>query len=219
MQKYDEIMEKIEVTDEMKNRILAEIEKAGIAPEKKTVVSMRLMRRILPVAACAGILAVAIAVPQIRQNMQQKPGGQTPPGQEEPDVEGIYAPQEVSSAKELSDTVGFSIKDIPSLKKQAEETVYVAYDNLAEISYAWGEQKIGFRKSQGKEDNSGDYNSYASEKIIVVGNNSVTLKGETEDEISLATWSDGTYSYSLSMSKALKKADILGLIDEIEKII
>lgn len=218
MQKYDEIMEKIEVTDEMKNRILAEIEKAGIVPEKKKVVSMRLMRRILPVAACAGILAVAIAVPQIRQNMQQKPGGQTSP-EEEPDVEGIYAPQEVSSAKELSDTVGFSIKDIPSLKKQAEETAYVAYDNLAEISYAWGEQKIGFRKSQGKEENSGDYNSYASEKIIVVGNNSVTLKGETEDEISLATWSDGTYSYSLSMSKALKKADILGLIDEIEKII
>lgn len=218
MQKYDEIMEKIEVTDEMKNRILAEIEKAGIVPEKKKVVSMRLMRRILPVAACAGILAVAIAVPQIRQNMQQKPGGQTSP-EEEPDVEGIYAPQEVSSAKELSDTVGFSIKDIPSLKKQAEETAYVAYDNLAEISYAWGEQKIGFRKSQGKEENSGDYNSYASVKIIVVGNNSVTLKGETEDEISLATWSDGTYSYSLSMSKALKKADILGLIDEIEKII
>lgn len=218
MQKYNEIMEKIKVTDEMKNRILAEIEKAGIVPEKKKVVSMRLMRRILPVAACAGILAVAIAVPQIRQNMQQKPGGQMSP-EEEPDVEGIYAPQEVSSAKELSDTVGFSIKDIPSLKKQAEETAYVAYDNLAEISYAWGEQKIGFRKSQGKEENSGDYNSYASEKIIVVGNNSVTLKGETEDEISLATWSDGTYSYSLSMSKALKKADILGLIDEIEKII
>ena len=218
MQKYDEIMEKIEVTDEMKNRILAEIEKAGIAPEKKTVVSMRLMRRILPVAACAGIFAVAIAVPQIRQNMQQKPGGQTP-GQEKPDVEGIYAPQEVSSAKELSDTVGFSIKDIPSLKKQAEETVYVAYDNLAEISYAWDGQEICFRKSEGKEDNSGDYNSYTKEKIIVVGNNSVTLKGETEDEILLATWSDGTYSYSLRLSKALKKADILGLIDEIEKII
>ena len=36
---------------------------------------------------------------------EKKPGGQTPPGQEKPDVEGIYAPQEVFLGKR---TVGYS---------------------------------------------------------------------------------------------------------------
>lgn len=218
MQKYNEIMEKIKVTDEMKNRILSEIEKAEIRGMTNDAVSTRLWRRILPIAACVGILVVIFATPQIRQNMGQQPGQQSPE-QQGPDVEGFYAPQEVSSVEELADAVGFSVKDISSLKEQAKETVYMAYDNLAEISYAWGEQKICFRKSTGQEDNSGDYNSYNMEKIVVVGKNSVTLKGESEEKILLAIWSDGNYSYSLGCTKPLKKAEILGIIGEIEKII
>lgn len=218
MPKYDEIMEKVEVTDAMRQRILSEIDKAGIAPAEKKTVSMRLMRRILPVAACVGILAV-LAVPQIRQNLQEHK-----PGQEAPDVEGFYAPEEVASAEKLTDAVGFSVQDIASLKEKAEETAYMDYgDGLAEISYTWQEgeetQEIYFRKSKGQEDNSGDYNSYAVEKIVVVGKNSVTLKGESDEKISLATWSDGTFSYSLGCAKPLEKADILGIIEEIEKII
>ena len=33
----------------------------------------------------------------------------------------------------------------------------------------------------------------------------------------LANWSDGTYSVSASVVQALKKAEFLGLIEEIEK--
>lgn len=33
----------------------------------------------------------------------------------------------------------------------------------------------------------------------------------------IATWSDGTYSFSVSATQALKKAEFLGLIEEIEK--
>ena len=48
MGKYDEIMEKIEVTDEMKKRILSQIERVDISPRKNNIVPMRLARRILP---------------------------------------------------------------------------------------------------------------------------------------------------------------------------
>ena len=212
MGKYDEIMDKIDVTDELKNRILSQMERVDISPRENTIVPMRLARRILPFAACAAIVVAVFAVPQIRQKSPQKPG------EENPTVEGLYAPQEVASAEKLSEAVGFPVKDIASLKEKATDRSYMTYgDGLAEITYRWDSQNICFRQSQGQEDNSGDYNSYATEKIISMGNNSVTLKGEAEDKILLATWSDGTYSYSLSMAKALKKADVLGIIEEIEK--
>ena len=73
MGKYDEIMEKIEVTDEMKKRILSQIERVDISPRKNNIVPMRLARRILPFAACAVIVVAGLAVPQIRQKIPQNP--------------------------------------------------------------------------------------------------------------------------------------------------
>ena len=172
---------------------------------------MRLARRILPFAACAVILAV----PQIRQKIPQKP---QKPGEEKPAVEGVYAPQEVASAEKLTDAVGFPVRDIASLKEKATDRSYVTYgDGLAEITYRWDSQSICFRQSQGQEDNSGDYTHYAEEKLIVVGKYSVTFKGQEKGSYMLATWSDGTYSFSVSATQALKKAEFLGLIEEIEK--
>lgn len=90
-------------------------------------------------------------------------------------------------------------------------------DGLAEITYRWDSQSICFRQSQGQEDNSGDYTHYAEEKLIVVGKYSVTFKGQEKGSYMLATWSDGTYSFSVSATQALEKAEFLGLIEEIEK--
>ena len=211
MRKYDEIMEKIEVTPEMKTRILSEIDRRQIKMHGYSAVPLRLARRILPVAACIGILVLVLAVPQIRQNTKPQPDEQPP------NMEGVYAPQEVASVEQLATAVGFSVRDIASLKEKAEETTYTAYADMAEIVYAWDGQQIYFRKSGGTEDNSGDYNTYAVEKSIKLGNNSVTLKGDRANQFVLAVWSDGTYSYSLGCAKPLKKADILGIIEEIEK--
>lgn len=89
--------------------------------------------------------------------------------------------------------------------------------NRIQITYRWDSQSICFRQSQGQEDNSGDYTHYAEEKLIVVGKYSVTFKGQEKGSYMLATWSDGTYSFSVSATQALKKAEFLGLIEEIEK--
>ena len=174
---------------------------------KNNIVPMRLARRILPFAACAVIVVAGLTVPQIRQKIPQKPA-----------VEGVYAPQEVASAEKLTDAVGFPVRDIASLKEKATDRSYVTYgDGLAEITYRWDSQSICFRQSQGQEDNSGDYTHYAEEKLIVVGKYSVTFKGQEKGSYMLATWSDGTYSFSVSATQALEKAEFLGLIEEIEK--
>ena len=78
-------------------------------------------------------------------------------------------------------------------------------------------ETVCIRQSQGQEDNFGVYTEYPEEKIVVVGKYSVTFQGEKEDHYMLATWSDGTYSFSVSVAQAWKKAEFLGLIEEIEK--
>lgn len=78
-------------------------------------------------------------------------------------------------------------------------------------------ETVCFRQSQGQEDNFGVYTEYPEEKIVVVGKYSVTFKGQEKGSYMLATWSDGTYSFSVSATQALKKAEFLGLIEEIEK--
>ena len=153
---------------------------------------------------------------QIRQKIPQKP---QKPGEEKPAVEGVYAPQEVASAEKLTDAAGFPVRDIASLKEKATDRSYVTYgDGLAEITYRWDSQSICFRQSQGQEDNSGDYTHYAEEKLIVVGKYSVTFKGQEKGSYMLATWSDGTYSFSVSATQALKKAEFLGLLRKLKKI-
>lgn len=213
---------RIRQTDELEETLVAEkredlrfVWEAVRALPKNNIVPMRLARRILPFAACVVIVVAGLAVPQIRQKILQNP---QKPGEEKPAVEGVYAPQEVASAEKLTDAVGFPVRDIASLKEKATDRSYVTYgDGLAEITYRWDSQSICFRQSQGQEDNSGDYTHYAEEKLIVVGKYSVTFKGQEKGSYMIATWSDGTYSFSVSATQALKKAEFLGLIEEIEK--
>ena len=53
-----------------------------------------------------------------------------------------------TSAEALSEKVGFPVKDIPSLKAQADETTYLAEWGMAEIQYLIDGHTISYRKSQ-----------------------------------------------------------------------
>ena len=89
------------------------------------------------------------------------------------------------SAEELSDAVGFTVKEIGELPF----TAYFTYDDtLAEIRYTGDDQEVYFRKSQGDdEDNSGVYNTYSQETTINMGEAEVTCKGDS-DAYELAIW-------------------------------
>ena len=56
-----------------------------------------------------------------------------------------------------------------------------------------------FRKAVGSEDISGDYNEYASVTEQDVNGRTVTLKGDGKLTY-LAIWTDGEFSYSVSVS-------------------
>lgn len=206
--RYDEIMDKVEVTDEMRERILSNLQKVDFEhtpqPEKILFPSMK---KILPVAACFAVLLVSsLMLPKLSDN-------------EHPDEillqQGDYI-AEFSTLSELEAAVGFDVPEIDELPFSPDLQIYMAYgSDMAQIMYDGEGQTAYFRKSVGQKDNSGDYNEYAEIEEISVGEVTVTLKGDSS-EYTLALWYDGQFSYSLSLSDGLSAVEWEALIAGIE---
>ena len=187
MTKYDEVMEKLEVTPEMRARILQNVETQMAEPRKKP----NRLRRFAALAACLAILLVgAAALPKLISS----------PAPEESETTIVNGMVEVASKEELSEAVGFPVKSAQSLPFFPQSIYYTSYwGEMAQIDYANGGSMACFRQSLGEEDNSGDWSEYPAQKSLTVNGCAVTLKGEA-DSYTLAIWQDGTYSYSLSLS-------------------
>ena len=187
MTKYDEVMEKLEVTPEMRARILQNVETQMTEPRKKP----NRLRRFAALAACLAILLVGVAaLPKLISS----------PAPEESETTIANSMVEVASKEELSEAVGFPVKSAQSLPFFPQSIYYTSYwGDMAQIDYANGGSTACFRQSLGEEDNSGDWNEYPAQESLTVNGCAVTLKGEA-DSYTLDIWRDGTYSYSLSLS-------------------
>lgn len=203
--RYNQIMDKIEVTDEMRNRILNHIQNVDLEDSPK-VQHFPAYKRYLSIAACFAVLLIgALSLPNWLNQSQQTP----------PVEQGVPDIRTFSSARELSETVGFGITDISNLPFDVVSSAYTSYwKELAEIVYNGDTQTAVFRKSIGRDDNSGDYGTYDAVTEITVGTTSVTLKGHAE-KYNLAIWSDGKFSYSLRLSSGISAAKWRGIISEI----
>ena len=187
MTKYDEVMEKLEVTPEMHARILQNVKTQMAEPCKKP----NRLRRFAALAACLAVLLMgAMALPKFISS----------PVPEESETMVANGMVEVTSKEELSEAVGFPVKSAQSLPFFPQSIYYTSYwGDMAQIDYANGGSTACFRQSLGEEDNSGDWNEYPAQESLTVNGCAVTLKGE-RDSYTLGIWSDGTYSYSLSLS-------------------
>ena len=218
MSKYEELMEKVEVTPEMRERVLDGIGEKMVANQKKpaNIVDItqnvdsnnrkktRTYRKFLPLAACFALLLLAgVAIPRLLHKVPDYTGDET---QVIPDI------TEWASAEELSEKVGFLVEDISTWKEQSEETTYLAEWGMAEIQYLVDGQTISYRKSQpAGEDNSGVYETYESERTETVDGYEYTIKGNG-DTCSLILWEDEDYSYSIYFEEAVP-------VEQAEKIV
>lgn len=204
--KYNEAMEHIEVTPEMRSRILDNIENIDFAEKKRTkIVRFPNIKRFATLAACLAVMLVgALTLPNLLDISNE------PPVIENNDI------VEVSSVEELSKTVGFEVSEPGNLPFEPESVVYTAYwAEMAEIIYTNDEQTVAFRKGIGSDDVSGDYNSYELTNEISVNDINATLKGNGET-YTLAIWTDGEFAYSLSLSEGVGEA---GWIEMLQSII
>lgn len=191
---YDEIMGHIEVTPEMRQRVLGHIRDTEIHATPSKVLPFPVLKKYLSAAACL-ILLIAWAVTLLHQE-----------GTEPPVLEG-HGIVEAVSLQELSDIVGFEINEEFSLPFEPDEILYTSYwQDLAEIEYSGEGQSAIYRVSRGTEDNSGDFTEYDSSTEIIAAGCSVVLRGD-DGRYTLAIWTDGEFSYSLSLSQAVTEED------------
>ena len=215
LRKYKEIMDRLEVTEEMRERILGNLQemllKDHLAFSKEDTRKRRQSYRKY-IAAAAGIavlLAGVFAVPRL--------GGvdtpEDPPTLELPGS-GI---EEKASAEELSDAVGFAVADISTLPFEVSERIYQSYSGeMAEIMYLGDDgQDLTYRKKAGDSDISGDYNVYNTEKEVTADGREAVLKGNG-NKYNLAVWTYGRFSYSVYCKNGMTENEMLAVITEID---
>ena len=194
--KYEEIMDRVEVTPEMRQRVLSNLEQAR-KPKRPA------LRQLMSLAACLAIVLCCWYAWKPRQQTQV----------ENPGAQGASQIENVASLEALSQKTGVPMKELTGLPFDVEATQYVSYwEELAEIQYFGQTDSLCYRKSHGTEDNSGNYNVYSQVKTLDVSGCAVTLKGGAEG-YSLAAWTDGTYAYSISASKPLTEETFRGLLE------
>ena len=227
---YDEIMDRIVVNDDMRRRVLQNVEKepannvelqedsAVWEGEEKRLRRMRRYRisRYLSGAACLALLITGVAlIPQINRGQQEPTSGQEMVGV----VNGM---ETVASAEELSQKLGFPVSDLKDLPFTVEHTEYTnGWGEFAQIDYegvdADGDaQSLCYRKGTGEEDISGDYNAYEVEETEDVAGAQVTLKGSADGYV-LAVWNADGYAYAVSVTKKITKDEMLQIVEMIVK--
>lgn len=211
---YDEIMEEIQVTEEMRDRILQNIANTEIQKKssgKKSSHFYRWQKYSLTAACLALLLVGAVALPKIwNGNGQESPMVGSEAGTGELTGSASWGIQECSSAEALSEAAGFPVEDLEQLPFEAQETCYnYLGDGLAEIRYyGAGEERLDYRKSIGMEDNSGVYLDFDRVQEENVNGTKATLKGD-EARVYLILWQKDGFSYSIYDEEGIPTAEAM----------
>lgn len=211
---YDEIMDKIEVSGEMRERVLKNVE-AACRARRGRVLRFNAVKKYVSLAACAALILFAALT---FSKADRADTGLTAPGAEVSDESDMLlgtAPggiEDCASLAELSEKTELELKELDKLPFEVESTEYTSYwGELAQISYSGGGESLVYRVSRGGEDNSGDYNEYENIKSLDIDGVSVTLKGNGE-AYSLAVWQSGGLSFSLSAEGAMSEETLREII-------
>lgn len=121
------------------------------------------------------------------------------------------------SLDEASDIAGFNMNSPENIPNWVNKTTIRAVkDSMIEIIYSGDdENKLCIRKALGNEDISGDYNNYEKTTEIEVDNFTVTVKGNGEN-INVATWILGEYSFALTSNIGITQEDLTFIISTIK---
>lgn len=213
--KYNEIMEHIELTDEMRERILANVG----AKQKRRRIS-RIISAGIAAAACAAIVLGSVTVMKNVGKPDKAPDKPTVTETQNTvptiDATGTYGASQYSSAAELSENFGIDIRDITKLPFEVKHTSYsILFDKFAELDYYGGEdEECCFRVGRDTEDISGEYDEFTTVENETLNGCEVTLKGY-DDDYRLASWIRDGHFYSVSLSNGTDKDTMLEIAGEV----
>lgn len=117
------------------------------------------------------------------------------------------------SLAELAKAVGFDIK-APTVPAGYAAAAYIDISGeLAEVFYENGSDTLLYRVSKGEGDNSGDYNTYSTNKTVNVNGVSVEMRGN--DKVNVAVWSNGGFAHSVSSEQGIAEADVIAAVNSV----
>jgi len=138
------------------------------------------------------------------------------------ETENVQIPNpwtDYDSKDDAAQAAGFDLAvpdEISGCSKKSYRVLSAAGDVMFEIIYASGEDETArICKAPGADDVSGDYNEYAETETVDVGGVRVTMKGENS-LVKLAIWTNGDYSYVLSVESGLSQNDMAALVSNIQ---
>ncbi len=196
MNKYNRIMNKVNLSDEARRRILDNIARETV----RKPFYIRYKALIAAAACFAVVLAGALTLPRVLGTDLTSPPNVT---------QGGYDAQECASLGELSERLGFEVTLPAEVPFGYESVEYCAmWSTFAEITwYSGGNEVACYRQQQASGDISGDFNVYERVEELTAGGVTVTVKGGGEGW-ALAVWESGGMSRSLMVSAPLTSEQV-----------
>ena len=234
MAKYNEIMEHIKLSDDMQSRILANVDRQFQKKKRK-----KLVRIWLPVAGLAVAAAILLLVARPWSARSPIPATEDTTFTETPVITdpgpgsvitggtesttdgdsypGAFQMSEFKTPEELGKAAGFPMMELTSVPFRVSEAGYrLIAGTIAEEEYAGEDGDLSFRKTRGKEDNSGVYEEYPVKKKTTLQGMEIIMQGEA-GRFHLINWYDDTFSYSLFSLRGISEEAVQNLILEIAK--
>lgn len=202
--RYDKAMQHIKVTDEMQARIRKNLNNLDVEKVPNPVLPLSNYKKYMSIAACFVFLLVGS---MILHNVIHTPS--QPPVQVAPNVVSYQ------SVGELSDAVGFTVKELQKLPFDVESIKYTSFwDELADIEYVGAENTAIFRMAAGNEDISGYHDEFTTVESRVVNGYDVVMKGYG-NQYSIAIWSYDGSSYALRFDEPVLEQEMLDTLQHI----
>lgn len=137
----------------------------------------------------------------------------------EPQTKAVVVNNPIEQQKnidELRQVLPFELK-APTLLPKGYKADGVATINkvVAQIRFSKKGATIMYRMAQGTEDISGDNHKYTTDVTQEVAGMQVRMRGDN-DRISVATWNDGAFTYSLYFSKPVHKEMVVSIVENIK---
>lgn len=131
------------------------------------------------------------------------------------DNEMYTAYHEFNTLDDLKNAVSYKLAEpqyIPSGYRLSGCTLIT--QELSELQYTNGNNRIIYRTQPGSDDCSGNYNAYSSVREITLYGETAVLKTDPQQGF-LAVWNYGNMTYSLDGSKLLTENEIIKIIKNI----
>ena len=214
--RYNEIMEHIELTDEMRERIISSVS----AKRRRRRIS-RIVSAAAGVAACAVIVFSAFTGMRNTGSFSKVPDKETVTTQSSyPSVAGAdtYGAVSFKSAAELSEAFGIEINDLEHLPFDVKTLSYsVMFGNFAEVNYYGGDdEECCYRVGRDTEDITGEYDEFTAVGTAGLNGCEVTLKGYGEN-YRIASWIRDGHFFSVSLNKGTDMETLLKIADSAMK--